>query len=275
MAGPRRAGSRGGQAVDILCNGHTNRKARPLLEALFNAAAALGFDVMMGDHSDMRAGAWRVVYGLGGSDRTQYVGYPGLIAFDLAYWDRKGENRKFRVSIGSYHCPKRIMRGANPGAARWQQSGLRIRQGGDPAGPVLLVGNGPKSNAVGADGWSARKSEELKTLGRTVWYRPKPGRPAESGVRFDAIADGLIDDVLEKVSLVVCRHSNVAVDACRLGVPVVCDDGAAAAIYPSQLEDWQHQPSEATRYEFLHRLAWWQWAPNEAMQFWQWIKGKM
>lgn len=275
MAGPRRAGSRGGQAVDILCNVHTNRKARPLLEALFNAAAALGFDVGMGDHGDMRKGAWRVVYGLGGSDRTQYVGYPGLIAFDLAYWDRKGDDRKFRVSIGGYHCPERIMRGVDPGAERWNQSGLRIRKGGDPKGPVLLVGNGPKSNAVGADGWSARKSEELKALGRHVWYRPKPGRPTEPGVRFDAIADGLIDEVLEKVSLVVCRHSNVAVDACRLGVPVVCDDGAAAAIYPSRLEDWQQQPDEATRREFLHRLAWWQWAPTEAMQFWQWIKGQM
>ena len=276
MPGSRRANSGGGQAVDILLNGHTNAKARPLLNALFDAAASLGYDVLMGDHGDMRKGAWRVVYGLGGADRTQYVGYPGLIAFDLAYWDRKGDNRKFRVSIGGgYHCPGRIMLGGDPGPQRWNQAGLNVRNGGNPKGPVLLVGNGPKSNAVGASGWAARKSEELKKLGHTVWYRPKPGRSQEPGVRFDAIADGLIDDVLGRVSLVVCRHSNVAVDACRLGVPVVCDDGAAAAIYPSRLEDWQQQPDEAIRREFLHRLAWWQWAPTEAMQFWQWIKGRM
>lgn len=276
MLGSRRANSGGGQAVDILCNGQTNRKARPLLNALFDAAAAQGFDVLMGDHGDMRKDAWRVVYGLGGADRTQYVGYSGLIAFDLAYWDRKGDNRKFRVSIGGeYHCPRRIMLGDDPGPHRWNQSGLSVRNGGNPKGPVLLVGNGPKSNAVGASGWAARKSEELKKLGLTVWYRPKPGRSHEPGVRFDAIADGLIDDVLDRVSLVVCRHSNVAVDACRLGVPVVCDDGAAAAIYPSSLEDRNQQPDEATRREFLHRLAWWQWAPTEAHQFWKWIKGRM
>jgi hypothetical protein len=55
-------------------------------------------------------------------------------------------------------------------------------------------------------------------------------------------------------SLVVCRHSNVAIDACIAGVPVECDDGAAFALYRNG-----PQPDENARREFLGRLAWWNW----------------
>ena len=37
---------------------------------------------------------------------------------------------------------------------------------------------------------------------------------------------GTIADVLNGCSVVVCRHSNVAVDACIAGVPVECEGGA-------------------------------------------------
>ena len=43
----------------------------------------------------------------------------------------------------------------------------------------------------------------------------------------------LIDQALTGCSLVVTWHSNVAVDAIRMGIPVVCRDGAAAAVCPS------------------------------------------
>jgi len=214
---------------------------------------------------------------LGGSDRVHYASRGKMVAFDLAYWERKGPSRKYRVSIGGFHPTGLVMIGANPGPKRWSQSGLTIAEaGGDPEGPILLVGNGPKSAAVGARGWAAEKSLELKRTGRQVWYRPKPGRPLEPDVFSHAVVtEEPIDAVLAKVSLVVCRHSNVAVDACRLGVPAVCEDGAAAAIYPRELV--APQPDIATRTEFMHRLAWWQWSPAECETplFWDWIKGQM
>ena len=70
-------------------------------------------------------------------------------------------------------------------------------------------------------------------------------------------------------------HSNVGVDACRMVVPVVTDDGAAAAIYPRRLEDWENQPSESTRTEFLDRLAWWQWSANESRSMWNWLLAQL
>ena len=56
---------------------------------------------------------------------------------------------------------------------------------------------------------------------------------------------------------------------------VVTDDGAAAAIYPRRLEDWENQPSESTRTEFLDRLAWWQWSANESRSMWNWLLAQL
>ncbi len=268
-----------GPPLDILCNWQTNRKARPLLEALQRGGVAHGFDAQLVDHHQVRPKAWLFVYGLGGSDRIQYASRERLAAFDLAYWDRKVSDRKYRISIGGFHPASRIGLGPSPGPARWAQAGLAIAEsGGNSLGPILLVGNGPKSVAVGAAGWAAAKSRELRKSfpDLPIWYRPKPGRSVEADVICDeTVRDEPIDAVLDRVSLVVCRHSNVAVDACRLGVPVVCDDGAAAAIYP---RGWDEpQPSLGTRTEFLHRLAWWQWSPAECetRQFWDWLKGQL
>lgn len=224
-----------------------------------------------------RAGAFLVLYGLGGADRVGFSQRPRLVAFDAGYWDRHGDERRFRISVGGFHCPQRIMQGPNPGPERWESSGLPVRTSGDPDGPILLVGNGPKSNAVGAAGWTARRSRELRAAfpGRRILYRPKPKKPLEVGVDCDGMSGGDIDNALQSVSLVVCRHSNVAVDACRNGVPVVCDDGAAASIYPQDFGG--EQPSDATRLEFLHRLAWWQWSQRECREgaMWQWLEGEL
>lgn len=268
-----------GPAIDILYNSQTNRKAWPLMEALQRGGVAAGFDARLVDHAHIRPHSWLFVYGLGGLDRVQYAKRERLVAFDLAYWDRKGSERKYRVAIGGFHSPERIWLGPSPGASRWEQAGMTIAErGGNPGGPLLLVGNSPKSTAVGAAGWTAAKSRELREAfpGSKIWYRPKPGRPHEHGVLCDSVStEEPIDGVLAKVSMVVCRHSNVAVDACRLGAPVVCDDGAAAAIYPRH---WSgEQPDLARRTEFLHRLAWWQWSPAECETavFWGWLRGQM
>lgn len=254
------------------------KRANQLVTSLFEGAIGAGIDSRwLAGHP--RPDAYVVLYGLGAPDRVHFATRDRLIAFDAGYWDRHGDDRRFRVSLGGFHCPTRIMRGEQPDAKRWNESGLEIREGGNPSGPILLVGNGPKSNAVGASGWAARKSIELKRAfpDRRVLYRPKPKRPLEPGVRHDGVAVGLIDEVLQGVSLVVCRHSNVAVDACRTGVPVVCDDGAAAAIYPRTLEQWHEQPNQATREAFLHRLAWWQWTQQECRDgsFWRWMRGQL
>lgn len=222
-----------------------------------------------------RPGAIVVLYGLGGLDRARYASRPDVISFDMGYWNRKGPGRSYRVSLGGFHCPKLIFKGADPGEGRPRP--MEVSEQVTRDGPIMLVGNGPKSEAVGARGWSVRKLAEIRKTfpGRQVMYRPKPKRPIEHGVKADIVSTEPIQEALEKVSLVVCRHSNVAVDACQAGVPVVCEDGAAASIYPAALTDHAKQPSLERRHEFLRRLAYWQWtqAECESGEFWLWMRG--
>lgn len=242
--------------------------------------------LFVAEHPDARivTGAIRpdavlMLYGLGGADRLPIAEAHRkrggtYVAFDLGYWDRGSKGRKFRVSVNGFHSPDLVMH-TRSDSSRWHESGLQTTQAGNPNGPILLIGNAPKSNAVGAAGWTQAKAREIreKFPGRKLLYRPKPRRPVEPGVLCDGHSADPIEVALANASLVVCRHSNVAVDACRMGVPVVCDDGAAAAIYPQRLEDADQQPSVRTRREFLHRLAWWQWSTEEVREplFWEWL----
>lgn len=251
-------------------------KSRKFLYELYRVARVKGLDCAISrNHPPCRA---LVIFGLGGADRYSVgmshvaAGKP-LLSFDLGYWDRALPQRKYRFSLNGLH-PTQVMAGPNPGPARFKKSRLKIQTlPAKPDGPILLVGNAPKSIAVGARNWTAEKSRELRAVfpGRKILYRPKPKRPAEPGVEHDGVSTAPIEKELGKVSLVVCRHSNVAVDACLHGVPVVCDDGAAACIYPQALSEWQQQPGPATRAEFLHRLAWWQWGRHEVDVFWDWF----
>lgn len=265
---------------DVLIVASMRRRPSKLLESLAASAEARGHDARVMRQYQPRQGSTLVLYGLGGKDRLphaqQHQANGGnVVSLDAGYWERKTEDRRYRVSINGFHCPQRIMQGANPGPDRWSKSGLSIMSRCNPRGDIVLVGNGPKSGAVGAAGWAAKKSQELrrKCHGRRVVYRPKRGY-IEPGVACVGVASQHdIEKVLTNASLVVCRHSNVAVDACRMGIPVVCEDGAASCIYPSRLEDEAKQPSEELRREFLHRLAWWQWSESEIErgEIWPWL----
>ena len=259
----------------ILITPATAHKARRFLLSLAEARPTVDVSSTYRDCDVL------MLYGLGGADRLPIAtahlakGKP-FIAWDLGYWDRGRTGRKFRLSFNSNH-PDSVMAGDSPPPDRFESAGLATGNVGNPAGPIMIVGNGAKSNAVWSRDWAAKKSIELakRFPDRTIIYRPKPGHPMESGVKYHSVSTGPIDDELHSISLVVCRHSNVAVDACRMGVPVVCDAGAASVIYPQSLDQKGNQPSEGQRMNFLNRLAHWQWGGDEAAQAWQFIDRKL
>lgn len=260
--------------VDVLVTTGTSGKGRDLMRAVHAGALKLGIDSNLTEFP-RRPGAILVLYGLGGPDRSRFANRSNVVSFDMGYWDRKGPDRKYRVSVGGFHCPKLIFKGPDPGEGR--RGPMDVAEQVSRDGPIMLVGNGPKSEAVGAKGWSVMKLAEIRKTfpGRQIMYRPKPKRPIEYGVKADIVSVDPIETALAQVSLVVCRHSNVAVDACRAGVPVVCEDGAAASIYPASLVAYRKQPSIERRQEFLRRLAYWQWsmAECESGEFWTWMRG--
>ena len=255
------------------------RKPRALLQTLTNSARRRGYQLKV--FTEYEPCEFLILYGWGGAKQQEAIEkHKGrYVAFDLGYWNRAGyRDRKWRVSIDGFHCPDLINVGpVNPQRLRDD----RISVGSDSSreGPILLIGNAPKSIKIIENNWSAKMAKAIRHHfpDRKIIYRPKPGRPAEVGVDHDGVSGGPIDDAIRKASLVVCRHSNVAVDCCINGVPVVCQDGAASAIYPNRLEDYKDQPTRVQRQEFLERLAWWQWSINEihAGKFWPWLESKL
>lgn len=189
--------------------------------------------------------------------------------WDIGYWDR---NRSMRLSIDRHHpSPEHIAACAGREARPRPQ--LSAEPAFDPRGPILLCGLGAKSCVhLGLQpyAWERRKVEDLQIRhpGRVILHRPKPG--AETWPRLDGTKRGPIGTIEQAMwgcSLVVCRHSNVAIDACIAGIPVETDDGAALALYrdcPS--------PSEDARREFLARLAWWNWGEHEAAGAWEFME---
>lgn len=185
--------------------------------------------------------------------------------WDLGYWDRRDA---MRLSINSLHpTPEQIA--MSPPTARRE---FVLREDADPNGPILLVGLGPKS--VWAYGlglvqeWERAKLTDLRRRfpGRQVLWRPKGDRALP--LMDLKMRHGMpIEDALRGCSLLVCRHSNTAVDACVAGIPVECEDGAAAALYRGN-----QNPTREQRADFLARLSWWEWSRFEARDAWRWIE---
>lgn len=262
----------------IFVTPNTSTKAVRFLDALQASAVDAGVKAFTSDR--YKACDVLVLYGLGGHDRLPVAekhldsGKP-FIAIDLGYWGRTNKDRVFRISFNSNH-PDSVMDGDAPSGERFRSANVPTGNLYNPDGPVMLIGNSSKSRVFGADGWTAQKSDEIRAAfpDKQLIYRPKPKHPIEGRVTYDDISEGVIDEALHGVSLVVCRHSNVAIDACRLGVPVACEGGAAASIYPT-LENYTQQPCAERRQDFLHRLAWWQYCAAESVQAWTFIKGKV
>lgn len=244
-----------------------SERAKRMMKAM--AAAAPEGSLVSENYTGKRRNL--MLYGPGSRDHLPLVQRArkrgGRVAmWDLGYWERRDG---MRLAIDTLHPTAQQLELSPPGQGRRD---FALREDADPAGPILLVGVGPKSVfAYGLQAvhqWERAKLADLRRRypGRAVVYRPK-------GDRMPPLADlpvreGIpIEEALRGCSLVACRHSNVAVDACIAGVPVECEDGAAAALYAAG-----PAPTREERAEFLRRLTWWEWSRFEAHYAWKWIQ---
>lgn len=243
-----------------------NAKATRMMKAMIDAAPA-GTDVTPSYQGRSRC---LMLYGPGSPIKlpavNKHLRRGGRVAmWDLGYWERRDS---MRLAIDAMHpTPPQIA--MSPAEGRRE---FVLRDDADPQGPIMLVGLGPKSiYAYGLGGyqqWERTKVIDLKARypGREIIWRPKGHHPIPLQ-RLRISHGNPIAEALVGCSLLVCHHSNAAVDACIAGIPVECDDGAAAALYRGN-----PKPSREQRLDFLNRLTHWEWSRHEAPAAWAWIE---
>lgn len=241
-------------------------RVKGVMQALLNQAPGAPHGCVYRGHAD-----WLLMWGPGEPVRAalmqKHVAQgKHVIAFDLAYWQRE---TKFRVSIDAAHPQAWVMRRDWP-AYRFKNDQVPVADLWRPNGPILVAGIGPKARVQYGDAVTQWETEQVARCrarwpDRQILYRLKPphGGPVPHGAEL--LSGGTIDQAFRRhLSLVITWHSNVAVDAIRMGVPVMCRDGAAAAVCPAALGPDDPQPlSPELRDRFLQNLAWFQWAPRE------------
>ena len=251
--------------VEILMDTPMGERGRNMLQAMLDTAPGS----VMKTTSYFGKCDVLMVYGAGEQKRQAAVRAHQregrkVVMFDMGYWGREDDD--MRVGITTFHpTPEQIA--ASPIEARRE---IVLSELADPHGPIILIGNGTKSAVMLGQThleWERNKLAELRRRfpGRDIVWRPKGrvptricGLPLRHGME--------IEDALQGCSLVVCRYSNVAVNACHVGVPVECEGGAAYALY-------RHgpRPTVEQRRDFLNRLSWWNYKPAEASLAWQHI----
>jgi hypothetical protein len=231
---------------------------------------------------------WLCVFGVGdpsySAARTKHLAKGGrVICWDIGYRGQRvvvntsPEKTYTRVSIDHDHPRPLFLDRTVSDPSRWLQVVEPFRSDANSEGPVLVVGMGDKSHKhLNEYSWERRALvlAQKRFPDRKIIYRPKPRSkhaevPDEKNVvPWPNTVGGLIEEALRGVSLVICKHSNVAVDACIAGVPVECEDGAALWLY-------RHgsAPTVAQRLDFLHRLCWWQWRFFEMQAAWEFLLG--
>lgn len=210
-----------------------------------------------------------VVYGPGMEYRTQVMqkhkaAGGRVIGFDMGYWDREDSMRLFVDEV--HPTPEQL-----DSTPLYSRRGFSLRDDHDPNGPIMLVGLGQKSVkslGYGGQSWEMKALQFLREAypGRRIVWRPKGPNPTPLE-NLPVVFGSKIEDALKGCSLVYCRHSNVAVDACVAGIPVICEGGAAYYLYRNG-----PNPEPDRRRDFLSKLSWWEWHRTQGKELWQWIR---
>lgn len=253
--------------IEILIQSNMHHKGERMLRALAAAAPVPHAAV---DKPTGRA-AVLMTYGVGDPERMKIVEAHRArggtsVLWDMGYFATKDFIGGMRFSVNDWH-PQKLLDRAPRDSSRWDKLHLPLRNDYDPKGPIILAGMGPKTRAI-----TDNPHWELVALGKLkrrfpkhqIIFRPKPGRSYPTIPCSLIDASSPIEHVLKGASLVVCRHSNVALDACVAGVPFESSDGAA-----TWLDGKPYTPQN--RLELLWRCMFFNWRPNEAAEAWKMV----
>ncbi len=259
--------------VEVLLADDWSVRGKKIMQAMMAGAPS---DVrIIPTHSWEHRAPVLMSYGLGHPMRKSWIAEHRkqggrVIGWDLGYWHRDVPGDfMMRLTIDDDHPAKFIE--PEPGD-RFDRAGIALRDDYRADGPIILCGMGAKQRrykGLGKQEWERKNARRLalRFPDREILYRPKKPEEAPFTLRT---SKGSIEKSLRGASLLVCSHSNVAVDACIAGVPVECEDGAARALYSARAD-----PSREERLGFLRSLAWWQWNCSQAPHAWDFIKRQL
>lgn len=242
------------------------RRAIPAAEALSACFRRLGWKIenvkqQITDEPDLVAGwGWRAVMA------DAWKRWPDrVLHVDGAFWSR-------------YSYVKLALGGRWSAVDGRDYSDDRLRQFNVTAAPsrkrgnrVLIIGmsaKAAKSWGMNPEAWERQTAERLLEAGASVTYRPKPqwtgSRPID-GCGFQHWARVPITQALAETDAVATHHSNVAIEALAVGLPVYAATGPARDMSAARIE-WLPgvtAPSQKARHRFLCEMAWHQWTFKE------------
>ncbi len=216
------------------------------------------------------------MWGIGADHRSalrhQHIAKGGFVQlWDIGFFKREKVRGYVKASINDDYATKWLDR-TEPSPERWAALELSLRNDYRSDGHIILAGVGPKQRmymrmSAGLDCWEQRKLRELKERfpGRRIVYRPKPNRISPQ-LRCETDAKSDIADLLRGASLIVCMHSNVAVDAVLAGIPFESEDGVSTWL---RGKPYTHE----VRLDFCKRLSRWQYKAPETDQAWTFMRG--
>lgn len=249
----------------------TNATGRVILRAVLEHAAEAGVNAQPSDHYQGKR-KWLVMWGVGGGDRSairdRHIAAGGkVVLWDIGFFKRTKLRGHCKASINQDYATQ-WLDATEPIPDRWDDLDLQLRNDCDPDGYIVLAGIGPKEHAYRGDSllrWEQDKFDELQQRfpGRRIIYRPKPRREFVP-LKCETDNTSEIADLLRGCALVVCYHSNVAVDAVLAGVPFESEAGVSTWLKGKPY-------TEKVRLDFVRRLARWQYKAVEMAEAWRFL----
>jgi hypothetical protein len=186
--------------------------------------------------------------------------------WDLGYWGRrpKGapEDGYHRLAVDDWDTAAHMQRKCP--WDRFQRLGLTIGDGPREDRDVLVAGMSPKAAMTHGYDYGQWERQACTVLARIcpgvpVVTRPKPNKRA--------IPQVTIEQMLQTARLLVTHHSNAAIDALLLGVPVYAVKGvgrlASSDVLDADAVKHPYELDRLARLRLLADVAYAQWTPTE------------
>lgn len=258
--------------------GRAGHRARLVSEAMAKGCARMDRVSLLGEatYGGSPRGEVAVFYGLQGNLARIFKDYvkAGLKAvyIDLGYWQRHQDGRYngyHKLCVNSRH-PTAYFQNKAHDDARWRRLNQPDMEPWRRHGEQIIVA-GMSEKAARAEGFAAQQWERQavevlrKHTQRQIVYRPKPNWNGATPIHNSVFGDKSLPlhTALKNCHALVTHHSNAAIEALQMGVPVFVMDGVAVPMGIRDLEQIENPIHPEDRQQWAQDLAYTQWTLAE------------